>query len=901
MAVYFSGIALKVFMLAKHNTKVLLHPKERDACHRFRSIKCHAPIQRILATLFASIILAQFVCASSVVAMEDPPLQEQAQLQSLTNEISRLIEQQDYSHALDLAKQSLQLNQKAVGVEDSSNRKILNNVGWLLQQNGDLGAARKMFEQAIAISEAKRLKDQDLAWSMNNLATLLYVQGDFESSLPFYERALKIYEELGDDSKAERTLRNYAGVLDALDRGSDAVSAYRRALALAEKNRTDEFEIAQCLESLGSSLEDKLQYGECLPLFQRALEIKERLLGPDHIELASLLNNVAMLNLDTGHKEQAKKLLERALLISEKEKGQFHIDLVVLLNNLGDLQLLENNQRDAEPLYLRAARIVDTYFSDLLPFCSVAEQYAMYKAYNRDQLSRLLSVCDSPEKIKEVYEIVFSWKGTLLSSLAKQSEARRQAVTPELKANLEKLAKIRAELAAWYLEAGSMSLAEWKERNEHLTNSKEVLERAIVSAAPASKADGKLSLQNFQSILKDNEAVIDIYQYEKMLATQSGFTREMRYAALITCGGAGENTQKLVDLGSAKSVHAQLKKWRDEVLSMQNSDDSWKHLVAQLEKPFHALPAKTNKVWVCPDSELARLPWQLLARAIPQKDLLVSQIDSCHELVKIREKPRKTEIAAKSMLLVGNVDFNAGLDKNATQGVFHFPLLKGTAVEIASIAALAKADNIASVERTGQAASKAEVLKLLPESGYVHLATHGFFFNDSLLEMTRAMQAQHRSVQIRGRIESNLSRRNPLLESGLAFAGANKASNDKTLEKNGIITAEEFLDSDLSKCKLFVLSACDTGRGEELTGQGVMGLGASILAAGAENVLISLWRVPDAETAELMKELYSNIWRKRMVPAQALKQAQLDLCKRLPGGSRNTAFWGAWVLLGEGW
>lgn len=855
-----------------------------------------------MKTVFASISFALVITnAGAIAAVEEAQAPAKAQLQSFTNEISKFIEQEDYPHAIDLAKQSLELNKKIVGQEDSSNRKYLNNLGWLVQQEGDLGAARKLFEQAISISEAQKLKDNDFAWAMNNLATLLYLQGDFEGSRPLYERALTIYEELGDNSKAGRTLRNYAGVLDALDEGSKALSAYRRALAFAEKNDADAVELAQCLESLGSSLEDKRQYEECLPLFQRALEIKEKSLGPDHIELASLLNNVAMLNLDTGHKADAKPLLERALKISEKAKGQSHLDLVVLLNNLGDIQLLDGNAKDAETHYLRAAHIVDTYFTELLPYCSVAEQYAMYKAYNREQVSRLLSVCNDPDKTRAVYEIVFSWKGTLLSSLAKLSETRRQAATPELKSSLDKLAKIRGELAAWYLEAGNMDLAEWKERNQQLTTAKESLERKIASNAPASTPNNKLNLKNFRSLLKDNESVIDIYQYQKLIPGESGITRQLRYAAVITSGGAVGSSQNLVDLGDANTLHAQVKKWREEVTSFQESDSSWNQLVQGLKKAFIALPSQTSRVWVCPDSQLARLPWQLLARAITKEDLLISQIDCCHELVKIRENPRKKEIAAQSMLIVGNVDFNSGLDKSATQGVFHFPPLKGTSVEAASIAALAKADNIALVERTGPAANKSEVLKFLPKSTYAHLATHGFFFNDNWLDKTRAVQNQYRSVQLRPRFDSNLSRRNPLLESGLAFAGANKASSDKSAEKTGIITAEEFLDTDLSQCKLVTLSACDTGRGEELAGQGVMGLGASILAAGSQNVLLSLWRVPDNETAELMKEFYSNLWSKKMGPAKALKQAQQDLIKKLPGGSRNTALWGAWILIGEGW
>ena len=850
-----------------------------------------------LPVLFSIFLIPICMLISSPMpALADPS----PQIQAWTNEIAKLIDKQDYAQALNLARQTLELNQKESGNDSTSNCKFLNNLGWLCQQNGQYGAARKAFETSMKLSESKQLQDGEYAWALNNLATLLYVQGDFETAKPYYEKALTIYEKLDDAQKTSRTLRNLAGVLDALEKGDEALAAYRRAIELIEKQKTpDQLELAQSLEGLASSLEDKGKFEDCLPLFNRSLSIKEGLLGKDHIELVSLLNNLAVLNLDTGKSSAAKPLLERAIEITESNEGTTHIDLVVLLNNLGDLALLKENQEEAEKHYLHAASIVNSYLTNLLPYCSIAEQYALYKAYSREQISRLLSVCNKPESINAAYKIFFSWKGTLLSSMAKQSEARRHAKSPESKEQLDQLSKLREDLASWYQEAGSVPLKEWKERNQLLTEEKEKLERKVLSADPdhASSSAG-LDLSTFQKLLKDNEAIIDIYQYLRMSAGEKGIKQEPHFAAVITCGGSESNAQSFVDLGAAAPLLVKLRQWRNEVLALRMADTSWRQLNDALSKVYDALPSRTTRVWICPDAELARLPWHLVSS---KQALLSCQIDSCRELAKLRSTSSKAE-PVQTMLLVGDVDFDAGIDKNSKRSLLHFPALPGTSSEAKSISNIARSEHLAMIELNGAAAVKGEVLKHLPSANYVHLATHGFFFNESFVEAARAYhQSNTRSVQLRPKLDANLSRRNPLVESGIALAGANKANEDRTLAKNGILTAEEFIDSDMSNCRFAALSACDTGRGEELTGQGVMGLRASLIAAGARNVLISLWKVPDVPTAELMKDVYANIWTKKMGAAQALKAAQESLRKKLTTGAAQPINWAAWILVGEGW
>ena len=73
--------------------------------------------------------------------------------------------------------------------------------------------------------------------------------------------------------------------------------------------------------------------------------------------------------------------------------------------------------------------------------------------------------------------------------------------------------------------------------------------------------------------------------------------------------------------------------------------------------------------------------------------------------------------------------------------------------------------------------------------------------------------------------------------------------------------------------KLVTLSACETGLGEEVTGQGVLGLRAAIMAAGARCIVMSLWKVPDAATLLIMDRFYNNVLQEKMPIAEALRKA----------------------------
>jgi CHAT domain-containing protein len=135
-----------------------------------------------------------------------------------------------------------------------------------------------------------------------------------------------------------------------------------------------------------------------------------------------------------------------------------------------------------------------------------------------------------------------------------------------------------------------------------------------------------------------------------------------------------------------------------------------------------------------------------------------------------------------------------------------------------------------------------------------------------------------------------------LFHSGLVLTGANKslAAGSTSFQNDGIVTAFEVMNLDLSQTQLVVLSACETGLGKIENGEGVFGLQRSFMQAGARNVLISLWKVDDEATRDLMIKFYQYLAKGESLH-NSLKKAQADQSRLL----KDPSLWGGFVLVGN--
>jgi CHAT domain-containing protein len=213
--------------------------------------------------------------------------------------------------------------------------------------------------------------------------------------------------------------------------------------------------------------------------------------------------------------------------------------------------------------------------------------------------------------------------------------------------------------------------------------------------------------------------------------------------------------------------------------------------------------------------------------------------------------------------------------------------LPGTKVEIDGVAKLLKTSGY-QVSQFMQREATEKNVKAIKGPWLVHIATHGYFLKDSEASSSGSVFG----------VNADNASNNPLLRSGLILAGAGttmggRSTADISSNDNGILTAYEAMNLNLEGTDLVILSACETGLGDVKSGEGVYGLQRSFQVAGANALIMSLWKVDDAATQQLMTNFYTN-WLKLGNKQKAFKQAQLQLMTKY----KDPYYWGAFVMMG---
>ncbi|MGB8899012.1 MAG: tetratricopeptide repeat protein [Methylocella sp.] len=280
---------------------------------------------------------------------------------SLNNLAYLLLNQGDFAGPQPLFERALAIREKVLGPEHPDTATSFNSLAGLLEAQGDLTGARPLYERALAIRE-KVLgpEDPDTATSLNNLALLLQVQGDLAGARPLLECALAICENLLGPEHPDTaiSLDSLARLLQAQGDLAGARPLHERALAIFEKALGPEHpHTATSLNNLANLLRAQGDLAGARPLNERALAIKEKVLGPEHPDTATTLNNLACLLRDTGHPQEAEPLFHRAIAIGEKVLGPDHPGVATGYSNLACLLRDAGRENESESLFLRAIAI----------------------------------------------------------------------------------------------------------------------------------------------------------------------------------------------------------------------------------------------------------------------------------------------------------------------------------------------------------------------------------------------------------------------------------------------------------------------------------------------------------------------------------------------------------------
>jgi len=222
-----------------------------------------------------------------------------------------------------------------------------------------------------------------------------------------------------------------------------------------------------------------------------------------------------------------------------------------------------------------------------------------------------------------------------------------------------------------------------------------------------------------------------------------------------------------------------------------------------------------------------------------------------------------------------------------TRGGLKAKPLPATKTEVENISATLKSKGWQVTNYLADNASETN-LKTQQSPRVLHVATHGYFFPDIPMEekdQTRFLGMDRQQVV-----------QDPMLRSGLLLTGANRTlKGEVSTGENGLLSAAEASLLDLRETELVVLSACETGKGEVKNSEGVYGLRKAFSDAGAQNIIMSLWKVDDKVTQEFMTRFYQLWLNDQSTIREAFHKTQLEIKAKYP----QPYFWGAFILVGE--
>ena len=268
----------------------------------------------------------------------------------------------DYAKAEPLFQRALKIREKALGPDHPDTATGLNNLAELYRSMGDYAKAEPLFQRALKIREKALGPDHpDTATALNNLAAAVSIPWVItpKPNRSFSARSRSMRKPSAPITQTPpRPSTIWRQLYHSMGDYAKAEPLYQRALKIREKALgPDHPDTATALNNLARLYYSMGDYAKAEPLYQRALKIEEKALGPDHPDTATALNNLAELYRSMGDYAKAEPLYQRALKIKEKALGPDHPDTATALNNLAELYYSMGDYAKAEPLYQRALKI----------------------------------------------------------------------------------------------------------------------------------------------------------------------------------------------------------------------------------------------------------------------------------------------------------------------------------------------------------------------------------------------------------------------------------------------------------------------------------------------------------------------------------------------------------------
>lgn len=774
---------------------------------------------------------------------------------------------------------TLEMSEQSVGKKSAAYIANLNNLAKLHQALGKYNEAENEFNEALTLSNQLFGDGMQKAILLNNKSMLLQTVGRYAEAAELMKEAMrasskgpkKTFQSF-DNRKFQA---NLAFIYQLSGKFTEAEATFLEIKKVFEsRKQTGNAEYAGLLNQMGILYIQMGKPEKVEELLKKSKAVYKERYTEDNIYYAKVTNDLGNFYRMNARYEEAEKQLNKALSIRETLLGTKHPDYVRTQENLAVLYWKTNKPEQAYMMYRdvmdKTIEFINLYF----PPMSEAEKTS-YWDITAPRFQRFynfaLEVSPTMKYVaQDFYDYNMATKALLLNSTSKVKEAILKSNNEELIQEYLSWLDQKEQLARLYtltkeeLKQQKINLAEL----ERTANATEKSLSGKSTEFSAGYSTQKTSYKQIQSLLIDTEAVVDII---RVRGFAQDFTTDSKYVALVLKKSSEMPTLVVMDNG-ADLEKKYAKFYRNAVQQKVTDDYSYEQYWAKIEAELTG----KRMIFISPDGAYNQMNLNTLKR--PAEDYVINRYDlviigNSKDLLTLKiKKPA----AKKSAFLLGFPDYQ-------TAEVSPLP---GTKVEIDGVSKVLKASGYLVTQVMAKEATEKNV-KAIKAPALVHIATHGYFLQD----------AGEAEGSVFG-VNAESASRNPLLRSGLILAGAGKSitgtgGSDISSNDNGVLTAYEAMNLNLEGTSLVILSACETGLGDIKSGEGVYGLQRAFQVAGAEALIMSLWKVDDAATQMLMTNFYNN-WIKLGNKQKAFKQAQLQLMARY----KDPYYWGAFVMMG---
>lgn len=743
----------------------------------------------------------------------------------------------------------------------------LNNLGIAQRRLGDIDAAIAAYSEARGLYEELH-ESFFVARSSYHLGFLLLRQGELETAADHLQAALEIWTNLKEPIHAARALNVLGDVRKRQGRLREATDYLQQALELRRQVQDRRGE-AVTLNSLGTThllLGTTLPADENVQEFTQARRCYETALGileevGDSAEKAMTLVNLGRLDIEEGNPESALKRHREAapLIQDEATEVSNHYGMARALHDLGRFE--EAREYLEKTLAMVEGQREGSRAEDLRIAFFATKQH--YHELQVDVLMHLHESAPEAGHDAAAFEATERFRSrALLEALGTDAAKVPEEANPLL---LEKEKTLQAEL------------------NDLAVNGTEKEQREKAFELAIVRGSLRLELTRPEHVTLE-EAQRMIRAGTVVLSYSLGEERSFLWR--ITNDG-----MKHYVLPGRAEIEPVVETARALLVSRKPSvDEKRRQVLADLSNKLLgpvASELEDQRLVIVAQGALLYVPFAVLPGPDGMRDApdhLVRRHEIVHlpsvsVLRRLRERaltrdpsPRQLAIFADPVFSFKGSSRKAAEDRDlrraieATRGTrsenVEFKPLPHTRKEAEEILKVARGDKMSAL---GFEATKEKVLTGgLAEYQILHFATHGL-----------------------------TNRRQPEL-SGLVLS----LFNEHGERQDGFLRLHEICNLDLP-AELVVLSACETGLGRRVRGEGLLGLTRGFLYAGASRVVVSLWSVDDEATAELMKRFYWSLLDAQVRPAQALRVAQLALLEEEEW--RHPYYWAGFVFQGEWW